>query len=191
MFSTCQMSLCCTSGPTLASAPTFWEGGHGCLSETTVMPSTCKVLNCSRTHACPVKKVGNSVRSTLTSPPFWLCSDSRCAAHAVQLMILNWKPVKSNSSDLPHCKHHWPNASIRLNLEVLFIEPAAPIWHLSTWSIPISLFFFHLCILFLLFLSSSGSRTSLYLGWDREWIHMGTHPELCRTGTWSLAGHQR
>lgn len=31
----------CTSGSTPASALTRWETGRGCLSETTVMPSTC------------------------------------------------------------------------------------------------------------------------------------------------------
>lgn len=36
-----KMIVWSTSGPTLASAPTPWETGHGCLLETTVMPSTC------------------------------------------------------------------------------------------------------------------------------------------------------
>lgn len=83
-FSADQMSPCCTSGPTLASAPTLWERGHGCLSETTAMPSTSRVLNCSRMHACPAKKVGSGVRRALTSPPRRLLALG-CAAHDTEL----------------------------------------------------------------------------------------------------------
>ena len=101
----------------------------------------------------------------------------------------SWKPIKCNTSDLLHCRHNWLNASICLNLEQLFTELSAPLLDILTWSIPFSLLLI-LCVYFLPFLSSSGSWTSLYLGRDRKWIRVGTHPELCRAGAWSLVRHQ-
>lgn len=182
-FFHCQMSLQLTSGSTPASAHTLWESGHGCLSETTVTPSTCKVLNFSRMHACHVKKVGNCFRCTLTPPPFRLLLwYPYCTAHDTEL---NWKPIKCNSSDLHRFTHNWQNASICLNLEVLPMYQWAPSHPgMINFHFP---FFPSPCI----FVSSSGCWTSLNLGRDRERICMGTHSELCRPGTWSLAGHQR
>lgn len=103
----------------------------------------------------------------------------------VQLTTLNWKPIKYKSPVLVHGKHNWQNTSIILNLAMLSFS----LGQSCSVSLVINSVWFHLC--FFLFVSSSRSRTSLYHGWDREWICMGAHPELCRTGTWSLAGCQR
>lgn len=58
------MSLGRTISATPAIARALWASGHGCLSETSVTPLICKVLNYSRMHAHHARKV----RPTLGAP---------------------------------------------------------------------------------------------------------------------------
>lgn len=187
-FFHCQMSLQLTSGSTPASAHTLWESGHGCLSETTVTPSTCKVLNFSRMHACHVKKVGNCFRCTLTPPPFRLLLwYPYCTAHDTEL---NWKPIKCNSSDLHRFTHNWQNASICLNLEVLPMYQWAPSHPgMINFHFPFSISMYFCIFQWVLNFSQSWmrQRTDLYGNTFRA---MQTrHMELGWASAWEVVQH--
>lgn len=142
LFSPCQMSLWYTNGPTLASAPTLWEGGHGSLLETTVMPSTCKILNCSMMHACPVKKVGNSLPSHLHH------SDSAQAPAVLLMLYSSWYWIESQLS----VTLTFPTATTQLTKCINIskfrsvIDQAICTSFKSPYMINFSLFFPSLCI---------------------------------------------
>lgn len=87
LVSFCQMSLWFTSGSTRASAPTRWGSGPGCLSETTVTPSTCRLLSCSRMLTRLARKVEESLRGMTPSSQFSRTHLTSSAANTVDKCV--------------------------------------------------------------------------------------------------------